>query len=137
MDTSTVGSGLGMGETRWAPISRDMDEASMSDEIRQVLLRGGVIDITTTARRNGEVRRIEVRLHEIDGQLYLSGQPEKRNWYANLLAKLEFQVHLKRELVCRSRRLRHTRPRRYGTPPRILKDTRCRRQVRAGGGAQG
>ena len=71
----------------------------MSGEIRRELLRGGVIDMTTTGRRTGEARRIEVRLHEIDGQLYLSGQPGKRNWYANLLAKPEFQVHLKRELV--------------------------------------
>jgi deazaflavin-dependent oxidoreductase (nitroreductase family) len=71
----------------------------MSDEIRRELLRGGVIDITTTGGRTGESRRIEVRLHEIDGQLYFSGPPGKRNWYANLLAKPEFQVHLTRELV--------------------------------------
>jgi len=79
VDTSTVGSGLGMGETRWTPISRDMDEASMSDEIRWELLRGGVIGITTTDRGTWESRRIEVRPHEIDGQLYLSGEPGKRN----------------------------------------------------------
>ena len=79
MDTSTVGSALGMGETRGTPISRDVDKASMSDEIRRGPLRGGVIDITTTGRRTGVSRRIEVRLHEIDGQLYLSGEPGKRN----------------------------------------------------------
>jgi hypothetical protein len=56
-----------------------MDEASMSDEIRRELLRGGVIGITTTGRGTGESRRIEVRLHEIDGQLYLTGEPGKRN----------------------------------------------------------
>jgi deazaflavin-dependent oxidoreductase (nitroreductase family) len=70
----------------------------MSDEIRQELLKGGVIDITSKGRRTGEQRRIEVRLHNVDGQLYLSGAPGKRNWYANLLATPQFQVHLKRDM---------------------------------------
>ena len=72
----------------------------MSEEIRQALLRGDVIDITTTGRRTGEARRIEVRLHNVDGQLYISGStPGKRSWYANVLANPDFKVHLKRDLV--------------------------------------
>ncbi len=72
----------------------------MSDDIRAELLKGGVIDITTTGRRTGEARRIEVRLHAVDDQLYLSGgSPGKRSWYANMLSKPEFKLHLKRELV--------------------------------------
>ena len=70
----------------------------MSEEIKQELLRGGVIDITTTGRRTGEARRVELRLHNVDGQLYIAGAPGKRSWYANMLAKPEFKVHLKREL---------------------------------------
>lgn len=71
----------------------------MSDEIRDALLRGGVIDITTTGRKTGEARRIEIRLHNIDGQLYLTGQPGPRSWHANLLATPEFMLHLKADVV--------------------------------------
>ena len=35
----------------------------------------------------------------MDDQLYLSGGPGKRSWYANMLANPDFKVHLKRELV--------------------------------------
>jgi deazaflavin-dependent oxidoreductase (nitroreductase family) len=71
----------------------------MSDDIRAELLKGGVIDITTTGRRTGEARRIEVRLHNVDDQLYLSGGPGKRSWYANMLSHPDFKLHLKRNLV--------------------------------------
>ena len=33
------------------------------------------IDITTTGRRTGEARRIEIAIHNIDGRLYISGMP--------------------------------------------------------------
>ncbi len=70
----------------------------MSDDTRGELLKGGVVDITTTGRKTGEKRRIEVRLHNVGGQMYLSGSPGKRNWYANLLATSDFKVHLKRDV---------------------------------------
>ncbi|MEV8394226.1 MULTISPECIES: nitroreductase family deazaflavin-dependent oxidoreductase [unclassified Streptomyces] len=53
------------------------------------------IDITTTGRRSGEPRRIEVWFHHIDGRWYLSGVPGPRNWYANVRADPRFVVHLK------------------------------------------
>ena len=34
----------------------------MSEAIRQELMRGDVVDITTRGRRTGEARRIEIRL---------------------------------------------------------------------------
>jgi hypothetical protein len=71
----------------------------MSDDIRQELLRGGVIDITTKGRRTGADRRIEIRLQSVDGQLYLTGAPGKRGWYANLLSTPDFKLHLTRELI--------------------------------------
>ena len=70
----------------------------MDEKVRDSLLRGGVIDITTTGRKTGEARRKEIRIHNVDGQLYLSGAPGKRDWYANLLANPQFQVHLKRDV---------------------------------------
>jgi hypothetical protein len=71
----------------------------MSDEIREELFRGGVVDITTNGRRTGEARRIEIRLHNVDNELYLTGQPGPRGWHANLLMTPDFKVHLKRELI--------------------------------------
>jgi deazaflavin-dependent oxidoreductase (nitroreductase family) len=53
------------------------------------------IDITTTGRRSGAPRRIEVWFHHIEGRWYLSGVPGPRNWYANLQADPRFVVHLK------------------------------------------
>jgi deazaflavin-dependent oxidoreductase (nitroreductase family) len=73
--------------------------APTSDEIRSTLLRGGVVDITTTGRRTGKSRRIEIRLHVVEGQLYLTAAPGKRSWYANLLANPDFKVHLKNTVV--------------------------------------
>ena len=69
----------------------------MSDGIREALLISGqVVDITTTGRRTGRAHRIEVRLHNVGGELYISGSPDRpRDWYANMLARPQFTLHLK------------------------------------------
>ncbi len=69
----------------------------MDDKIRQALTRGRTIDITTTGRRSGEPRRIEIVFHNIDGRIYLSGMPSRRrrSWLANLEADPHFTFHLK------------------------------------------
>lgn len=56
-----------------------------------------VVDITTQGRKSGKPRRIEIVLHNIDGRLYLSGQPrpERRSWLANLDGNPRFTLHLK------------------------------------------
>jgi deazaflavin-dependent oxidoreductase (nitroreductase family) len=68
-----------------------------SEEIRKVLSRGGLIDITTIGRRSGRPRRIEIAFHNIGGRIYVSGMPrrEKRSWLANLEANPGFEFHLK------------------------------------------
>ena len=69
------------------------------DRIRDALSRPmSVIDITTMGRKSKRPRRIEIVLHNIDGRLYISGQPrpERRGWLANLEADPKFTVHLKR-----------------------------------------
>jgi deazaflavin-dependent oxidoreductase (nitroreductase family) len=54
-------------------------------------------DITTTGRKTGLSRRIEIYFHHFDGQLYLTGRPGfKRDWQANIVAHPEFTLHLKR-----------------------------------------
>jgi deazaflavin-dependent oxidoreductase (nitroreductase family) len=56
-----------------------------------------VADITTTGRKTGLPRRIEIYFHQFDGQLYLTGRPGfKRDWQANIEANPEFTLHLKR-----------------------------------------
>ena len=69
----------------------------MDDPIRAALSRGGTIDITTTGRRTGRPRRIEIVFHNFDGRIYISGLPrrERRSWLANLAAEARFTFHLK------------------------------------------
>jgi deazaflavin-dependent oxidoreductase (nitroreductase family) len=70
----------------------------MNEDIRRALSRGHLIDITTTGRRTGEPRRIELVFHPLDGRLYLCGRPNparRRSWLANLEADPRFTFHLK------------------------------------------
>jgi deazaflavin-dependent oxidoreductase (nitroreductase family) len=69
----------------------------LNDAIRAALERGHTIDITTTGRRSGGPRRIEIVFHNIDGRIYISGvpSPRKRSWLANLEADPHLTFHLK------------------------------------------
>ena len=55
------------------------------------------IDLTTTGRRTGLARRIEIVLHNFDDRLYISGTPNpirQRAWLLNLRADPRLTVHL-------------------------------------------
>jgi deazaflavin-dependent oxidoreductase (nitroreductase family) len=67
------------------------------DPIRTALSRGGRIDITTTGRRSGRPRRIEIVFHRIDGRMWISGLPSarRRSWLANLAEDPHLTIHLK------------------------------------------
>jgi deazaflavin-dependent oxidoreductase (nitroreductase family) len=69
----------------------------MNDDIRTALSSGGTIDITTTGRRTGEPRRIEIVFHRIDDRIWISGMPSprRRAWIANLADDPRLTVHLK------------------------------------------
>ncbi len=67
----------------------------MNPQIQQALKRDRTIDITTTGRKTGQPRRIEIWFHNVDGQLFITGLPGKRDWYANLVANPNFTFHLK------------------------------------------
>ncbi len=69
----------------------------MLDENIEKALQGRevVIDITTTGRRTGRPRRVEIWFHNIDGQIIITGQPGPRDWLANLIADPTFTFHLK------------------------------------------
>jgi len=69
---------------------------SMSDETATALAQDRVIDITTTGRKTGVPRRIEIWFHRVDGRYYITGTPgHPRDWYANLVAQPSFTFHLK------------------------------------------
>ncbi len=59
------------------------------------------IDITTTGRRTGRPRRIEIVFYRLHDDIYLSGipAPKQRGWLVNLAAQPEFTFHLKHGVV--------------------------------------
>lgn len=80
----------------------------MRDEVRAALaidasstIEDRTIDITTTGRRSGKPRRIEIVFYRLGEDLYLSGipAPKAREWLANLAANPHFTLHLKQRVV--------------------------------------
>ena len=71
----------------------------MEPHIRSALDNDRTIDITTTGRRTGRDRRIEIWFHNVGGRIYITGMPGKRSWYANLLADPQFTFHLKESVT--------------------------------------
>ena len=68
----------------------------MDDAIRTALHHSQVIDLTTTGRRTGHQRRIEIFLHDDDGRLFITGMPRAnrtRDWIYSVV------VHLKQSVV--------------------------------------
>jgi deazaflavin-dependent oxidoreductase (nitroreductase family) len=80
----------------------------MRDEVRQALSIGPsstmeerTIDITTTGRRSGQPRRIEIVFYRSADDIYLSGIPgaKPRGWLLNLAADPHLVFHLKQGVV--------------------------------------
>ena len=67
----------------------------MNEAIAQALQKDRVIDITTTGRKSGQPRRIEIWFHLLDDELFISGLPGPRGWLANLMDNPQFTFHLK------------------------------------------
>jgi deazaflavin-dependent oxidoreductase (nitroreductase family) len=67
----------------------------MDSEIELALKNDHLIDITTIGRKTGKPHTKEIAFHNFDGELYISGSPGKRDWYANLVANPQFTFHLK------------------------------------------
>jgi hypothetical protein len=67
----------------------------MDSEIEGALKTDGLIDITTVGRQTGKPHKIEIAFHNLEGVLYISGRPGRRDWYANLVTKPQFIFHLK------------------------------------------
>jgi hypothetical protein len=80
----------------------------MREEVRRAIevtrnapLEQRTIDITTTGRRSGQLRRIEIVFYRLEGAIYLSGIPaaRRRDWLLNLEAEPGFVFHLKNGVV--------------------------------------
>jgi deazaflavin-dependent oxidoreductase (nitroreductase family) len=71
--------------------------AVTKDAVGEALEHGRTIDITTTGRRTGKPRRIEIVFHNIGGRIFITGtpRPNKRDWLFNLEADPHLTFHLK------------------------------------------
>ena len=67
----------------------------MIDVVRGALVDDPTIDITTTGRRSGQPRRIEIWMMVVDDRFFITGTPGPRDWLANLRAHPELVVHVK------------------------------------------
>jgi len=70
----------------------------MNEKIDASLAHGHTIDITTTGRRTGLPRRIEIVFHNMNGRLIITGTPRsdhKRARLYNLEADPSLTFHLK------------------------------------------
>ena len=67
----------------------------MDDTICRALASGLTCDITTIGRGSGQPRRIEIWYFCIENQVYITGTPGPRDWYANLLVQPRFIFHVK------------------------------------------
>jgi hypothetical protein len=77
-----------------------MDPAGTRDErIAAALATDRAVDITTVGRKSGRPHRLEMAFHNLDGTVYLTGTPGRRDWYANLVAHPDFTFHLKRSVA--------------------------------------
>ena len=63
------------------------------------LARDFTIDLSTTGRRSGRARRIEIWYLYLDEVAYITGTPVPRDWYANVLSDAAIVFHLKESLV--------------------------------------
>jgi deazaflavin-dependent oxidoreductase (nitroreductase family) len=71
----------------------------VDDALRTALHHSQVIDLTTTGRRSGRARRVEIFLHADDGRLFITGMPRTdrtRDWILNIRTDPRVVVHLKR-----------------------------------------
>ena len=71
--------------------------AATKQEIDAALQGVQTVDFTTTGRKSGRPRKLEIVAHNIDGRIYISGipSPRRRSWLANLDANPKMTLHLK------------------------------------------
>ena len=70
----------------------------MNKQIADALATDETIDITTTGKKSGKPRRVEIWFRRVNQRFYITGTPGPRDWYANLLADPRFIFHLKQSV---------------------------------------
>ena len=74
----------------------------MDEDIVNLLHHSQMVDLTTTGRRTGRPRKIEIFLHDHDGLLFISGMPRAdrtRDWIHNVTADPHVILHLKQSMT--------------------------------------
>jgi len=71
--------------------------SATKEEIDAALQGMHTVDITTTGRKSGKPRTLEIVFHNVGGRIYISGipSPNRRSWIANLDANPKLTFHLK------------------------------------------
>jgi deazaflavin-dependent oxidoreductase (nitroreductase family) len=80
------------------PSRPPLEDLPVNATLRASLDRSQVIDLTTTGRRSGEPRRIEIFIHNLDGRLVISGMPvpgRTRAWLRNVADHPGVTLHYK------------------------------------------
>jgi hypothetical protein len=62
------------------------------DVVRDELADDPTIDITTTGRRSGQPRRVEIWMLDVDGRFFITGTPGPRDWLAKRRAHLDLDA---------------------------------------------
>lgn len=75
-----------------------MSLGAVDEATERSLASGHYVDMTTTGRRTGLARRIEIAIHHFGDRWFISGQPSrrKRAWIVNLEADPRLTIHVKR-----------------------------------------
>jgi len=74
----------------------------VDDALRTALHHSQVVDLTTTGRRSGQQRRIEIFLHDDGGRLFITGTPRAdrtRDWIHNIRTDPRVVLHLKQSVA--------------------------------------
>jgi deazaflavin-dependent oxidoreductase (nitroreductase family) len=74
----------------------------VDEQALAALHRSQLIDLTTTGRRTGQPRKMEIFLHDEAGLLYITGMPRAdrtRDWIHNVTADPHVIVHLKQDVT--------------------------------------
>ncbi|MFE7845351.1 nitroreductase family deazaflavin-dependent oxidoreductase [Microbacterium sp. NPDC057407] len=86
----------------WNARSGEIASPRVNNDVNEALHRSQLIDLTTTGRRTGLPRRIEIFLHDEDGVLFITGMPRRdrtRDWIRNITADPHVIVHLKQGIT--------------------------------------
>jgi deazaflavin-dependent oxidoreductase (nitroreductase family) len=82
------------GRASTTPYDRTVAQTNGAELARAALRADPTIDITTTGRRTGQPRRLEIWMLAVGERFFITGTPGPRAWLANLIAHPELTVHL-------------------------------------------